>query len=324
MRARGFLALFGLLLPLAGACDGASSTPVLGNKNTNWLVTCSTSDECGDAAACNCGVCTIPCQSSDQCTESSGTCTENLATTLQCGGTSEFAVCLKPCAEAGACDDSQACVEGTCVTRAKDLCDQRADAVLCSSLDEALPTGWMDASSADSDVSASSMLRFSGAASLLAHTAGANGRSRLIHEIPMMTSGSLYFRAWAYMNPGAVVDDLHSIVIGDANAGDFGTKFLYSAGKLRVATSAVDIPGSVDPPFGRWYCLRLELGIGDAGTVKAYIDDQVLADQTVADTLPATGVHNISVGIDFAGQAAPGEVYLDDVLLDTQPVDCWR
>jgi hypothetical protein len=323
MKTGRLLTVLGLLLPLGGACSSTSSTP-LGNKNTNWLVTCSTSAECGDAASCTCGVCTIPCQSSDECAESSGTCSENLATTLQCGGASEVAVCLKPCAEASDCDDNQACVQGTCVTRVKDWCAQHTGAVLCTGLEDALPAGWMDASSTGSDVSASSMLRFSGSASLLARTAGANGRSRLIHEIPMMTTGSLYLRAWAYMNPGAVVDDVHGIVIGDANTGDYGTKFLYSAGKLRVATPTVDVPGSVDAPFGRWYCLRLELGVGDAGSVKAYVDDQVLADQAGVDTLPAAGVHNISVGIDFAGQAAPGELYLDDVLLDTQPVDCWR
>ncbi|HVY31900.1 MAG TPA: hypothetical protein VHB79_35440 [Polyangiaceae bacterium] len=323
MKIQHALAVLAVLLPLAGACESASA-PSLGNKNTNWLVSCSTSVECGDAAQCTCGVCTIPCAASADCSESSGTCTENLATTLQCGGSAESAVCLKSCAEAADCNDSEACVQGSCVARVKDLCKEHADAVLCAELEEAVPAGWTDGSSAGSAISASSELRFSGAASLLARTAGAGGRSRILREIPMMTSGVLYLRAWAYMNPGAVVDDVHSIVVGDANTADFGTKFLYSAGKLQVATAAADVAGSVSPPFGRWYCVRLELSIGDAGSVKAYIDDDVLADQTGVDTLPATGVHNISVGIDFAGQAESGELYLDDVLVDTQPVDCAR
>lgn len=323
MTCQRLLTLFGLLLPLAGACDGASST-VAGNKNTNWLVSCTSSAECGDAATCTCGVCTIPCASSDACAESSGTCTELLATTVQCGGTSESPVCLKACESEGDCDGSQICLQSTCVTRPQDLCGATADAALCRGLDAAIPDGWNDASAPGEEVKASTKLRFSGAESLLAQTTGANGRSRLIHELPMMTSGSLYLRAWAYMNAGAVVNDVHGFVVGDANTADYGTKFLYSAGKLRVATPRADVGSSVPVPFGRWYCLRLELDIGNAGSVKAYVDDDLLADETGVDTLPATGVHNVSVGIDFAGQTEPGELYFDDVVVDRQPIDCWR
>jgi hypothetical protein len=202
------------------------------------------------------------------------------------------------------------------------LCGPDGDTALCRGLDAALATGWQDASSPGQEVIASKKLRFSGTESLLAQTTGADGRSRLLHELPMMTSGALYLRAWAYMNPGAVVNDVHGFVIGDANTADYGTKFLYSAGKLRVATPTADVGNSVPVPFGRWYCLRLELEIADAGRIKAYVDDEVLADETNVDTLPATGVHNVSVGIDFAGQAEPGELYFDDVVVDTQPLFC--
>jgi hypothetical protein len=323
MTARVFCLLLGPALLIANACEGASS-PTLGNKNTNWLSTCSASAECGEASSCTCGVCTIACDSSAACADSSGACTQDLATTLQCGGTAQSPICLKPCSRAEDCDDTQTCVQGTCIARPKDLCSQHDSALICSDLDAAVPTDWVEGSSAGDEVSASTSLRFAGAAALRAHTSGMGGRSRIIHELPMMTTGSLYLRAWVYMNPGAATEDVHALVVGDVNTADYGTKFLYSAGKLRVATSVAPVPGSIDPPFGRWYCLRLELGIGAMGSVKAYVDDQVLADQTGVDTLPATGVHNVSAGIDFAGQTQPGELYVDDLAIDTQPLDCWR
>jgi hypothetical protein len=208
--------------------------------------------------------------------------------------------------------------------RVQSLCAGHAGATACSGFDEAIPTGWTDGSTTGNEISTSTDLSFAGAASLVAHVSGSGGRSRLLHEFPSMTTGSLYLRAWLYMEPGTVVDDVHSIVVGDADSGDYGTKFLYSNGKLRVATPKLDVTGDVAPPFGHWYCLRLELTVGAAGSVRAYLDDQMFAEEPNVNTLPAAGVHNVSAGIDFAGQAEPAQLLVDELLLDTQPVACWQ
>ena len=317
-KVRGCLALLGVLFGLASACSVEHA-----NKNTNWLSLCSSSAECGEAS-CLCGVCTKACSEAADCAGSEAACAATFASTGQCEGTAQPGLCLQACGSSADCTDDRLCLGGACVVRVQSLCAGHAGATACSGFDEAVPAGWTDASTAGSEVAMSKDPRFAGGASLSAKISGSGGRSRLVHEFPSMNSGSLYLRAWLYIEPGTVMNDVHSIVVGDVDTGDYGTKFLYSNGKLRVATPSLDVTGDVEPPFGRWYCLRLELELGAAGSVRAYLDDQKFADQTNVPTLPAAGVHNVSAGIDFAGQAEPAQLLVDEVLLDTQPVDCWR
>jgi hypothetical protein len=314
-RASGLLAV---VFALAGGCAAEHA-----NKNTNWLSLCSSSADCGDAD-CTCGICTKTCTATTDCAGSEAACAPSFASTGQCSGTEQPGLCLQACSSSADCAEDRLCLGGACVVRVQSLCAGHPDAAACSGFDKSVPTGWTDASTAGNEITTSKDPRFAGASSLSAHISGSGDRSRLLHEFPSISSGSLYLRAWLYMDPGTVLNDVHSIVVGDADTGDYGTKFLYSNGKLRVATPTLDVTGDVDPPFGRWYCLRLELDVGGAGSVRAYLDDEMFAEQANVNTLPAAGVHNISAGIDFAGQAEPAQLQVDELLLDTQPVDCWQ
>ena len=40
--------------------DELSMTPLI-DSNTNWLVSCSVDDDCGESGRCACGSCVIPC-----------------------------------------------------------------------------------------------------------------------------------------------------------------------------------------------------------------------------------------------------------------------
>ena len=316
--ARACLGLLGVVFTLASACSTEHS-----NKNTNWLALCESSAECGDAD-CTCGICTKACNAEADCAGSDGVCAPSFASTGQCDGAAQPGLCLQACASNADCDADRLCLDGACVVRVTSRCGSHLGAAACSGFETAAPVDWTDGSSAGSQISTSTEPRFAGAASLVAHTSGSGDRSRLLHEFPSVTTGSLYLRAWLYMEPGTVVTDVHGIVVGDADTGDYGTKFLYSNGRLRVATPTQDVAGDVAPPFGRWYCLRLEVAVGATGSVRAYLDDEMFADQTNVNTLPAAGVHNVSAGIDFAGQTEPAALLVDELLLDTQPVDCWQ
>src|SRR5687768_1463415 len=55
------------LLALFALSGCAKSTAPEPNKNTNWLERCETDDECGEALACRCGICTVTCERDATC-----------------------------------------------------------------------------------------------------------------------------------------------------------------------------------------------------------------------------------------------------------------
>jgi len=310
------LVLAGLALPLG--CSTETS-----NKNTNWLMACASDTDCG-AASCVCGICTVTCAApGDACAANSSVCAASFAATTQCSGQPNSGICLAPCAQESDCEGSRTCVAGACVSRWHESCPAHPSALACSGFDVSAQPGWTPSLDSGAELSVVSAPRLAGSGALLARTTSENARSRFSQEFPKLGSGQLYLRAWLYSAPGSLLNNVHSLVVGDANTADYGSKFVYAGGKLHVAAAGAALAGSTDAPLGQWYCLRLELGIGDQGSVRAYLNDTLFVDATGVDTLPAAGVHNVTAGIDFAGQAEPAEVFLDELVLDTSPVACW-
>jgi hypothetical protein len=318
-RAAAILPMFLVALALPLGCE----TTETAHKNTNWLVACKSSADCG-GASCICGICTVSCSTADACSESSGICASSFAATTQCSGEANPGICMASCSQESDCDAASTCVAGACVTRRDPSCPAHPGALACSGFDDD-PTaaGWISSIDAGAELSVVSAPRLAGAGALVARTISTTARSRFAYEFPVMKSGQVYLRAWVYVAPGAVLSNVHTIVIGDANTADYGSKFVYTNGQLHVAASGKALTGSTAAPTGQWYCLRMEIGIGDQGSVRAYLNDTLFTDDTLVDTLPAAGVHNVTAGIDFAAQADPAEVFIDELVLDTIPIGCW-
>ena len=317
MKSVAILPLLFAVLALPLAC----STTETAHKTTNWLVECSSDADCGDAS-CICGICTVSCTAADACANSGGICAETFAATTQCSGQANPGICMASCTQESDCGAGNTCIGGACVKRADPTCPGHPGALACSGFDDAAPAGWTPTVDATSALGVVSTPLFSGASALDARTTATNGRARFLHEFTQLDSGQLYLRAWVYVAPGTSLSNVHTIVVGDANTGDYGSKFVYTDGKIHVAAAGGAVTGTADTPFGQWYCLRLELGIATQGTVRAYLNDVQFADATGINTLPAAGVHNVTAGIDFSGQTDPAEVFIDELVLDTAPVGC--
>jgi len=119
-------------LSLVPACDAPSAEGPVGS-NTNWLVACDETAECGGQAACVCGACSLECASDGDCGQVGGARCVTLAEPAvrsQCRSDAPalaLGMCLEGC-EPGGCPFEQACVEGACVVR------EPVDAELCSAL----------------------------------------------------------------------------------------------------------------------------------------------------------------------------------------------
>lgn len=103
-----------LALALAAACSPAKNTPQTGSQ-TNWLLVCDSSDDCG-GLECLCGTCTTSCESDAACSELAGaSCVapSDEGSIALCGGRmTDSSLCLARCDEA--CPDGTHCVADVC------------------------------------------------------------------------------------------------------------------------------------------------------------------------------------------------------------------
>lgn len=121
------IAPFGLSLALLGtlACLACSSTGVGGpdptiESNTNWLTVCVQNEDCAGASLCECGVCTVACETVSDCaTQQDGSV---------CAGSSDGSVselcfsdtttspglCLPGCETHDDCGSGSSCIDGAC------------------------------------------------------------------------------------------------------------------------------------------------------------------------------------------------------------------
>jgi O-glycosyl hydrolase len=99
------------------AC-GPSKGPEVGSQ-TNWLLACDSSDDCG-GLECLCGACTSVCEGDAACADlSGGSCVapSDVGSIALCGGrVAESSLCLVRCEQS--CGEGTSCVAGVCAPNA--------------------------------------------------------------------------------------------------------------------------------------------------------------------------------------------------------------
>ncbi len=94
----------------AGGCKNDPST----GSETHWMLSCSTSDACSEGQVCVCGICTVACEASEDCT-GAGLAAECAAAdaeavTAMCAPeTSPTGMCLSRCDESTECGQFEQC-----------------------------------------------------------------------------------------------------------------------------------------------------------------------------------------------------------------------
>lgn len=315
------------LLAALGLCACSEPAPQVGG-NTNWLRACDDDAACGEGIACICGRCSLACDGDAACSAyPDSTCADGLASELQCRQERAAGLCLLGCDTDDDCDRELTCVRGACVERARGpLCAGHPEALLCSGFDsEALPE-WTITGAPDSTLAAAEAPRYAGSSALEARVETFNGRSRFIASYPPQTSGTLYLRAWMFVPSGTALENLHTITVGDGDTPDWGVNLEFYEGALAVETPTLGpAAGAVAVPLGRWFCVQAEIDLSDdAGAVRASLDHQPAVSLRDADTLPAAGARNLTVGIDHLAQDEAATVFFDELLLDLEPTSCAR
>jgi len=111
-------AVTSFLCGLTLAACSPSNGPQTGSQ-TNWLVSCDSSAECGAGLECVCGACTATCLSDRACADLAGaSCVapSETGSIALCGGQAPpINLCLARCGEEGSCTGGTSCIGGVCI-----------------------------------------------------------------------------------------------------------------------------------------------------------------------------------------------------------------
>jgi hypothetical protein len=222
------------------------------------------------------------------------------------------------------CDDGQACIADACAPRPKlDPCADAAGALVCSSF-ETEDSGTTPVVLDGGQLAPSAEQSLFGAQALDSSIADGSTRACLHYPFEMQTAGTLYLRAWLYLDATDVSAlHAHSITVGSVDTASFGSTVHVLDGKLGLSFPlAGDVAGTEAVPARQWFCVRATLKLGETdGVADIWLNDKLSASADGVDTLPPDGVHNMSVGIEYT-DASELRLFSDAVRLSTAPVGC--
>lgn len=204
------------------------------------------------------------------------------------------------------------------------------DALVCSDFeDEALDGGAFQTVLENmGELELSSEQAHGGTRALLANTSGATSAAALAQAFDPVSAGELHLRAYVYVAGDQPTEIMNILFIGaSAAVAEFdGIDINLQGGALQVFAPQGGVRETSEQviPRDRWFCLRLRLQVHDASGVLELFTDEELALRVAAfDTLPASGVSELRVGIDWSSeQSEPFEIFIDDLVLDTSEVAC--
>jgi hypothetical protein len=149
-------------------------------------------------------------------------------------------------------------------------------------------------------------------------------------EFPAVLDGDLYLRAFMYVPDGLPTHAMNILFLGDFATPDpfKGTDFNLETGAFSTY-SPQDHPDrftsdTLVVPRDRWFCFQMHMVVSpDAGAVTINVDGDVALEEMAMNTQPDVGVHLLRIGIDWSSlQTEPFDYYVDDLVLDTAPVEC--
>jgi hypothetical protein len=208
-----------------------------------------------------------------------------------------------------------------------------AGALICAGFEDADPgASWTDVVIENAgEIETSNDRVHSGASSVHAQSSGPAAVAVVMLRFPAVRAGSLYLRSYVYVPSGVPTQTMNLFFIGsrpDPLGSDpfVGVDFNLENDALQVYSPQSEPrrqTGTLKIPRDRWFCFRAEVEIGAEAVVAIYVDDALAVRASGVDSLPDEGVSMLRAGIDWSSdQADYFEVFMDDLVLDTRPVEC--
>lgn len=178
-----------------------------------------------------------------------------------------------------------------------------------------------------------------GSAALRAESRAAERFAVVVQDFEPLLDGELHLRVHVWVPGGLATETMNILFIGDEPNpsedpdGPFvGVDInLANDGALQLFSPQNDpsrITGNQPIPRDRWFCLQLSMQIAHAdaarpGAIALSVDGREALSASPFETLPEAGVSRVRAGIDWSSeQAAPFEVYMDDLVVSRKPLPC--
>lgn len=215
-----------------------------------------------------------------------------------------------------------------------DPCESHTEALVCSGFEREDLADWPSRVVVQqAQVERSTARSRSGVASLHATSRGADSTAVVARAFEPRLEGMLHLRVWLRVPADVATETMNLFFLGfDPNpsedpAGPFvGLDLNLEDGAVQAYSpqnAPARVTGTLQIPRERWFCFRAEVAVADAGALRVFVDDALALDLPEYDTLPDEGVSLLRAGIDWSsGQTTPFEVYMDDLVLSTEPVAC--
>ena len=305
---------FGAALLISGCSPQAETS----GTNTNWLRRCESDAECGAQGSCLCGRCTTACDASTSC-EGDLICAAELPSVVQCQGEATR-TCQPPCSDDAGCEADRRCLDGACVDPISSACP--SGALYCEDFERELTEPTLVVTSGNL-LQREPTTTPSGAFALRAAISAGPSTAYLRAPLePVLSSGELFLSGWVRV-PDEAAYNVAPLALWSAAEEDWALRLVLQDARLDVWSKTTPLTSSYQLVRGEWYCLGLELTIGDApdGRIAVSVNGQEVASATALDTAPEGGIQAVTAGVLWAN--SPASVVVDRVIVSRERIPCF-
>lgn len=207
------------------------------------------------------------------------------------------------------------------------ICDE-VDSLFCADFEGSnVLEGWsFEIDDSTGAVERTEVPVFRGAGAMHAYVTVAGASARAGVNITPVASGNLHLRFYAFVPAAVALQETAVITLNNATPPYYQIGLILSADNPLVFASQTGDAwrGPVAFPRDRWVCVEMEVGVSETdGRVVVRVDGDPQIGVMTADTLPGTGIEQLTAGVQGYGmQTEPTEIYLDEIVLSDALVAC--
>jgi hypothetical protein len=137
-----------------------------------------------------------------------------------------------------------------------------------------------------------------------------------------LSGGSVFLTGWVRV-PQEQAHNVAPLALWSPDEEDFALRLVLQDGRVDAWSKAAPMTSSYQLNRGDWYCLGLEVRLGDApnGKVIVTVNDEEVASVGSVDTLPNGGFQAVAVGALWSNSSA--ELWVDRVIVSLEQVPCF-
>jgi hypothetical protein len=204
-------------------------------------------------------------------------------------------------------------------------CASAPPSLVCSGFERDVDTYWRIETVLDGRIDSGCLTPHGGDDCLVARIDQGGAAARVEREFPAQSSGTLYMRLYAYVDPTASIQGVTVAALHASTARLNGPDVnLASGDRVELYLQESDREWSLPMPRGEWFCVALAVTIADVGGfLSLQVGDQPAREIADVDTSPGGAYDRAIVGIGWSeASQQPVGVLVDDVIVTRTPVDC--